>query len=152
MIVEQATCSRRGPAAAASTPQQQTNRGNTVDTPEKSRLSQPLPRRRHRSHHHRCHRSLDATVILPGPPPRHPLFRRAQRNQPAPPSGAAAPTYHRSARDFCGNDDGGSDVGDAAMVAVVGSSPACPWFCLGLLIAAESKLWRRGPVVYDDWL
>ena len=69
-----------------------------MDTPEKSRLSQPLPRRRHRSHHHRCHRSLDATVILSGPPPRHPPLRCAQRNQPAPPSGAAAPTYHRSAR------------------------------------------------------
>jgi hypothetical protein len=53
---------------------------------------------------------------------------------------------------FCGNDDGGSDVGDAAMVAVVGSSSACPRFCLGLFVAKESKLRRRGPVVYDDWL
>ena len=32
-----------------------------MDTPKKSRLPQPLPRRRHHSHHHRCHRSLDAT-------------------------------------------------------------------------------------------
>ena len=53
---------------------------------------------------------------------------------------------------FCGNDDGGSDVGDAAMVAVVGSSPACPRYCLGLFVAVESKLRWRGPVVYDDWL
>jgi hypothetical protein len=88
----------QGPPTAASTPQQQTNRGKTVDTPDKSRLPQPLPRRRHRSHHHRCHKSLVATVILSGPPPRHPPLRRAQHNQPAPPSGAAAPTYHRSPR------------------------------------------------------
>ena len=53
---------------------------------------------------------------------------------------------------FCGNDDGGSDVDDAAMVAVVGSSPACLRFCLGLLVAVKSKLRWRGPVVYDDWL
>ncbi|XBI55369.1 hypothetical protein VPH35_037208 [Triticum aestivum] len=54
--------------------------------------------------------------------------------------------------DFCGNDDGGSNVGDAAMVAVVGSSLACPRDCLGLFAVVESKLRRRGPVVYDDRL
>jgi hypothetical protein len=53
---------------------------------------------------------------------------------------------------FCGNDDGGGDVGDAAMVEVVGSSPACPRVCLGLSVAVKSKLRRRGPVVYDDRL
>jgi len=66
--------------------------------------------------------------------------------------GAAAPRESLWRPDFCGNDDGGSDVGDAAMVAVVGSSPACPRYCLGLFVAVESKLRRRGPVVYDDWL
>ena len=55
-------------------------------------------------------------------------------------------------RGFSGNDDDGSDVGDATMVAIVGSSSACPWFCLDLFVAVESKLRRRGPVVYDDWL
>ena len=40
--------------------------------------------------------------------------------------GAAAPRESLWRPDFCGNDDGGSDVGDAAMVAIVGSSPACP--------------------------
>lgn len=44
--------------------------------------------------------------------------------------------------DFCGNDDGGSDVGDAAMVAIVGSSSACSRLCLGLFVAMESKLRR----------
>jgi hypothetical protein len=66
--------------------------------------------------------------------------------------GAAAPRGSLWRPGFCGNDDDGSDVGDAAMVAVVGSSPACLRFCLGLLVAVESKLRRRGPVVYDDWL
>ena len=66
--------------------------------------------------------------------------------------GAAAPRESLWRPDFCGNDDGGSDVGDAAMVAVVGSSPACPRYCLGLFVAVESKLRRQGPVVYDDWL
>lgn len=41
-----------------------TNRGKHADTPEKSRLLQPLPRRRHRSHHHSCHRNLDATTAV----------------------------------------------------------------------------------------
>ena len=54
--------------------------------------------------------------------------------------------------DFYGNGYGRSVVGDAAMVAVVGSSSACPRYCLGFLVAMESKLRRRGPVVYDDWL
>ena len=40
---------------------------------------------------------------------------------------------------------GTSDVGDVAMVAVVGSSPACPWVCLGLFVAVKSKLRWRGP-------
>ena len=53
---------------------------------------------------------------------------------------------------FCGNDDGVSEVGGVAVVAVVGSSPACPRFCLGLFVDVESKLWWRGPVVYDDRL
>ena len=75
-----------------------TTRGNPTNMPEKSRLPQPSPRRRHRSHHRRCHRSLDATVILSGPPPRHPPLCRVQRTPPAPPSGAAAQTYHRSSR------------------------------------------------------
>jgi hypothetical protein len=36
-----------------------------------------------------------------------------------------------------------SDVGDVALVAVVGSSPACSWVCLGLFVAVKSKLrWR----------
>jgi hypothetical protein len=36
-----------------------------------------------------------------------------------------------------------SDVGDVALVAVVGSSPACSWVCLGLCVAVKSKLrWR----------
>ena len=67
--------------------------------------------------------------------------------------GAAAPRESLWRPDFCGNDDGGSDVGSAAMVAVVGSSSACSRYCLGLFVAVESKLrWRwRGPVVYDDW-
>ena len=45
---------------------------------------------------------------------------------------------------------GVSDVGVATMVAVVSSSLACPRFCLGLLVVVDSKLRRRGPVVYDD--
>jgi hypothetical protein len=44
-----------------------------------------------------------------------------------------------------------SYVGDAALVAVVGSSPACSWVCLGLFVAVKSKLWWRVPVAYDDW-
>jgi hypothetical protein len=44
---------------------------------------------------------------------------------------------------FCGNDDGGSDAGDMAMVAVVGSSPVCPRDCLGLIVGVKLKLWRR---------
>ena len=66
--------------------------------------------------------------------------------------GAAAPRESLWRPDFCGNDDGGSDVGNAAMVVIVGSSPACPRYYLGLFVAMESKLRRRGPVVYDDWL
>jgi hypothetical protein len=38
-----------GPATAASTSQQQKSRGKLTNTPEKSRLSQPEPRLRHRS-------------------------------------------------------------------------------------------------------
>ena len=66
--------------------------------------------------------------------------------------GAVAPRESRWRPDFCGNNDGGSDVGDAAMVAIVGSSPACPRYCLGLFVAVESKLRWQDPVVYDDWL
>ncbi|KAE8773442.1 Ubiquitin carboxyl-terminal hydrolase 9 [Hordeum vulgare] len=40
--------------------------------------------------------------------------------------GAAAPRESLGHPDFGGNDDGGSNVGDAAIVAAVGSSPACP--------------------------
>jgi hypothetical protein len=40
---------------------------------------------------------------------------------------------------------GRSDVGDMALVVVVGSSPACPWVCLGLLVVVKSKLRWRGP-------
>ncbi|KAE8810390.1 hypothetical protein D1007_12857 [Hordeum vulgare] len=39
---------------------------------------------------------------------------------------AAAPRVSLLRPDFYCNDDGGSEVGDAAMVAVVGSSPTCP--------------------------
>jgi hypothetical protein len=39
----------RGLATAASTSQQQTNRGKPTDTPKKSRLPQPKPRLQHRS-------------------------------------------------------------------------------------------------------
>jgi hypothetical protein len=36
-----------------------------------------------------------------------------------------------------------SDVGDVALVMVVGSSSACPWVCLGLFVAVKSELrWR----------
>jgi hypothetical protein len=36
-----------------------------------------------------------------------------------------------------------SDVGDVALVVVVGSSPACSWVCLGFFVAVKSKLrWR----------
>ena len=42
------------------------------------------------------------------------------------------------------------DVGDAAMVVVVGSSPACSWDGLGWFVAVKSKLRWRGPVAYDD--
>ena len=66
--------------------------------------------------------------------------------------GAAAPRGSLWRPSFCGNDDGGSDVGNVAMVAVVGSSPACSRYCLGLFVTVESKLRRQGPVVYDDWL
>jgi hypothetical protein len=38
-----------------------------------------------------------------------------------------------------------TDVGDAALVAVVDSSSACLWVCLGLFVAAKSKLRWRGP-------
>ena len=37
------------------------------------------------------------------------------------------------------------------MVGVLGSSLACPRYCLGLLLNVELKL-RRGPVVYNDLL
>ena len=71
-------------------------------------------------------------------------LRRAQR---------ATGCLHRLWRPgFCGNDDGGSDVADAAIVAVVSSSLACPQYCLGLFVAVELKLRWQGPVVYDDWL
>jgi hypothetical protein len=40
-----------------------------------------------------------------------------------------------------------SDVGDVALVEVVGSSSTCSWVCLGLFVAVKSKLqWR----VLDD--
>ena len=51
---------------------------------------------------------------------------------------------------FYGNEDGGSNLGGAAMVVVVGSSLTCPPYCLGLFVAVESKLQRWGHVVYDD--
>jgi hypothetical protein len=36
-----------------------------------------------------------------------------------------------------------SDVGDVALVEVVGSSSTCSWVCLGLFVAVKSKLrWR----------
>jgi hypothetical protein len=36
-----------------------------------------------------------------------------------------------------------SDVGDVALVVLVGSSPTCSWVCLGFLVAVKSKLrWR----------
>jgi hypothetical protein len=38
-----------------------------------------------------------------------------------------------------------SDVGDVALVEVVGSSSACPWVCLGLFVAVKSKLCWRVP-------
>jgi hypothetical protein len=44
-----------------------------------------------------------------------------------------------------------SYVGDAALVVVVGSSPACSWVCLDLFVAVKSKLRWRVPVAYDDW-
>jgi hypothetical protein len=43
------------------------------------------------------------------------------------------------------------DVGDVALVEIVGSSSACPWVGLGLFVAVKSKLRWRVPVVYDDW-
>jgi hypothetical protein len=46
---------------------------------------------------------------------------------------------------------GMSDVGDMALVAVVGSSSTCPWVCLGLFVAVKLKLRWRVPVAYDDW-
>jgi hypothetical protein len=39
---------------------------------------------------------------------------------------------------------GMSDVGHAALVEIVGSSPACLWVGLGLLVAIKPKLWWRG--------
>ena len=39
---------------------------------------------------------------------------------------------------------GMSDVGDVALVEVVGSSSACPWDCHGLLVAVKLKLRWRG--------
>jgi hypothetical protein len=46
---------------------------------------------------------------------------------------------------------GMSDVGDTALVAVVGSSSTCPWVCLGLFVSMKSELRWRVPVAYDDW-
>ncbi|KAE8812930.1 Ubiquitin carboxyl-terminal hydrolase 9 [Hordeum vulgare] len=66
--------------------------------------------------------------------------------------GATTPRESLGRSDFGGNDDDGSEVGDAAMVAVVGSSPACPQYCLGMFVVVESKLRWRGPAIYDDWL
>jgi hypothetical protein len=37
------------------------------------------------------------------------------------------------------------DVGDAALVAVVSSSPACLWVCLGFVVVTKSKLQWQGP-------
>jgi hypothetical protein len=44
-----------------------------------------------------------------------------------------------------------SYVRDAALIAIVGSSPACSWVCLGLSVAVKSKLQWWVPVAYDDW-
>ncbi|KAE8805349.1 Ubiquitin carboxyl-terminal hydrolase 9 [Hordeum vulgare] len=65
---------------------------------------------------------------------------------------AAAPRVSLWRPDFCGNDDGGSKVGNAVMVAVAGSSPACSRYCLRLFVAVESKLQLQDHVVYNDWL
>jgi hypothetical protein len=46
---------------------------------------------------------------------------------------------------------GMSDVGDVALVEIVGSSSACPWVGLGLFVAVKSKLRWWVPVAYDDW-
>ena len=45
---------------------------------------------------------------------------------------------------------GMSDVGDVALVEVVGSSPTCLCDCIGLFVAVKSKLRWRVPVAYDD--
>ena len=57
---------------------------------------------------------------------------------------------HRQARPVdgrgCGDQvsvDGGSNVGNAAMVEVFGSSLVCPRVCLGLFVVVKSKLLRR---------
>ena len=45
-----------------------------------------------------------------------------------------------SRRGFCGNDDGMSDVGDMALVVLVGSFPACPCVCFSVFVVVKSKL------------
>ncbi|XBI88216.1 hypothetical protein VPH35_026203 [Triticum aestivum] len=45
---------------------------------------------------------------------------------------------------------GASEVGGMTVVAVVGSSSACPWDYLGLFVAVKSELRRRGPCGNDD--
>jgi hypothetical protein len=40
---------------------------------------------------------------------------------------------------------GTSNVGDMDLVVVFGSSPVCPWVCLGLFVVVKSKLRWRGP-------
>jgi hypothetical protein len=42
-----------------------------------------------------------------------------------------------------------SDIGDVALVAVVGSSST--WVCLGLIVVVKSKLRWWVLVAYDDW-
>ena len=49
---------------------------------------------------------------------------------------------------FCDKDEGGSDVGEAAMVVVVVSSSVCMWYCLRFLVVVESMLLERSPLVY----
>ena len=51
-------------------------------------------------------------------------------------------------RGFCGNDDRASEVGDIAVA--VGSSSACSWDYLDLVVVVKSELWRRGPCGNDD--
>lgn len=51
-------------------------------------------------------------------------------------------------RDFCGNDDGASEVRGIAVV--VGSSPMCLWDYLGLFVEVKSDLRRRALCGNDD--